>query len=131
MEKIWIKKQLYNSSYEFLKFVPFLKYLIFKLIFLTKIVKMGVFWSTDPRMLTWRAGPPCGYDAALRPRDRAAGGPREAQEVHRARTHGRRPRVSTRVLADTRVGRQVARGVGIWRAHGLVGPGKMIGAVTR
>ena len=25
----------------------------------------------------------------------------------------------------------MARGVGNWRAHGLVGPGKMIGAVTR
>ena len=33
---------------------------------------------------------------ALRPRGRAAGGPREAQEAHRARTRGRRPRVSTR-----------------------------------
>ena len=36
------------------------------------------------------------------------------------------------VHADARVGRHVARrGVGIWRAHGLVGPGKMIGAVTQ
>ena len=32
---------------------------------------------------------------ALRPRGRAAGGPREAQEAHRARTRGRRPRMST------------------------------------
>ena len=43
----------------------------------------------------WRAGPPRGCDAALWPRGRAAGGPREAQEAHRARTHGRRPHVST------------------------------------
>ena len=41
-------------------------------------------------------GPPHRCDAALRPRGRAAGGPREAQEVHRARTRGRRPCVSTR-----------------------------------
>ena len=34
--------------------------------------------------------------------------------------------------ADSRVGRHMAgRGVGIWRAHGLVGPGKIVGAVTR
>ena len=42
--------------------------------------------------LTWRPGPPRGCDAALRPRGRAAGGPREAQVEHRARTRGRRPR---------------------------------------
>ena len=33
---------------------------------------------------------------ALRPRGRAAGGPREVQEAHRARTRGRRPHGSTR-----------------------------------
>ena len=38
---------------------------------------------------------------------------------------------ATRVHADACVGCQVARGVGIWRTHGLVGPSKMIGAVTR
>ena len=77
--------------------------------------------------LTWRAGPPHGCDAALRPRGRAAGGPREAQAAHRARTHGRRPLVSTR----TPVWGATWQGVSRWRAHGLVGPGKMIGAVTR
>ena len=46
-------------------------------------------------MLTWRAAPPRGCDAALRPRGRATGGPREAQVVNRARTGGRRPRGST------------------------------------
>ena len=45
---------------------------------------------------TWRAGPPHGCDVALRPRGRAAGGPREVQEAHRARTRGKRPCVSTR-----------------------------------
>ena len=60
---------------------------------------------------------------ALRPRVRAAGGPRKAQETQRAPTHGRRPRVSTRVHVGDRVGRHVAGEVGIWRAHGLVGPG--------
>ena len=38
---------------------------------------------------------------------------------------------ATRVHAEARVGRHVARGVGIRRAHVLVGPGKMIGAVTQ
>ena len=46
--------------------------------------------------LTWRAGPPRRCNAALRPRGRATSGPREAQEAHRARTRGRRPRVSMR-----------------------------------
>ena len=43
-------------------------------------------------MLTWRAGPLRGCDAALRPRARATGGPRGAQVAHRARTPGRWPR---------------------------------------
>ena len=60
--------------------------------------------------LTWHVGLPRGCDAALRPRVRAAGGPREAQEVHRARTRGRRPRVSTRVHEGASVGRHVAGG---------------------
>ena len=38
---------------------------------------------------------------------------------------------STRVHADARVGCHVAGGVGSWRAHGLVGAGNMIGAVTQ
>ena len=58
----------------------------------------------------WRAGPPRGCDAALRPRGRAAGGPLEAQVAHRARTRGKRPRVSTWVHADARVGCHVTRG---------------------
>ena len=52
------------------------------------------------QMLTWRARPDdeltwreC--DVTLRPRGRAAGGPHEAHVALRARTHGRRPRVST------------------------------------
>ena len=57
-----------------------------------------------PSELTWRARPPRGCDVALRPRGRTTGGPREAQVVHRARTRGKRPRVSTRVHADAREG---------------------------
>ena len=38
---------------------------------------------------------------------------------------------ATRVHADARVGRIVAIGVVIWRAHGLVGPGKKFGVVTQ
>ena len=71
----------------------------------------------------WRADVAHGCDAALRPRDRAMGGPRRAHEAHRARTRGKRPHVSTRVHVGVRVGRHVAEWVGRWRAHGLVGPG--------
>ena len=70
--------------------------------------------------LTWCAGPPRGCVVALRPRGRAAGGPREAHVAHRARTRGRRPRVST-VHADACVGRHMAGAVGSWRAHGYSG----------
>ena len=75
------------------------------------------------RELTWRAEPPRGCDAALRPRGRAVGGPREAQVAHRARTRGRRPHVSAWVHADAREGRHVAGKVGGWRAHRIVRPG--------
>ena len=68
-------------------------------------------WQAEPGgTQTWRAGPPRGCDAALRPRGRAAGGPREAQVAHMARTCGKRPRVSTRVHADAREGRHVVWG---------------------
>ena len=67
--------------------------------------------------LTWRARPPRGCDAALRPRGRATGGPRGAQVAHKARTRGRWPRGPR--------GRpsRVPRGseVGIWRAQGYSG----------
>ena len=80
-----------------------------------------------PQELTWRAGPPRGCDAALRPRGRAVGGPREAQVAHKARTLGRRPHVSTRFHADAREGHHVAGKVGSWRAHGYSGPWLGIG----
>ena len=53
-------------------------------------------WRAGPSgEMTWRTGPRRGCDAALRPCGKAASGPREAQEAHRARTRGRRPHVST------------------------------------
>ena len=56
-------------------------------------------WRARPAgELTWHAGPPSGCDVALRPRAKAAGGPREAHVAHRAWTRGRRPRVSKRTL---------------------------------
>ena len=68
-------------------------------------------WREGPAgELTWRAGPPRGCDAALRPRGRAAVGPREVQKAHKAGTRGRRPRVSMRVHVGARVGRHVAEG---------------------
>ena len=68
-------------------------------------------WRAGPGgKLTWRAGPPRGCDAALRPCGRAASGPRQVQAAHRARTRGRRPRVSTQVHVDAHVGRHVAMG---------------------
>ena len=70
----------------------------------------------------WHVGPPHRCDVVLRPRGRAAGGPHKAQEAHRARTHGRKPRVSTRVHVGDRVGCHVAGEVGIWRAHYFLTP---------
>ena len=58
----------------------------------------------------WRAGPPHGCDAALRPRGKAAGGPHEVQVAHRAWTCGKRPHVSSRVHADACEGHHVAGG---------------------
>ena len=75
--------------------------------------------------LTWRAGPHHGCDVALRPRGRAAHGPREAQV---ARTRGRRPRGSMWMPVR---GATWQGGVGCWRAQGLVGPGDRIGAVMQ
>ena len=37
---------------------------------------------------------------------------------------------ATRVHADARVAPRGSEGAGRWRAHGLVGPGNSIGAVT-
>ena len=91
--------------------------LIFIKFFLFKIAKRGftypqvMTWRAGPGgKLTWRARPPRGCDAALRPRGRAAGGPRDAKVAHRARTRGRRPRMSTGVHADARVGAKWQRG---------------------
>ena len=104
MEKIWIKKELYILSYEFLKFMSFFRFLFDFLlsIFFIKIAKKGISylqvmtWRSGPGgELTWHAGPPRRCDVALRPRGRVVGGLREAQVAHRARTRGRRPRVST------------------------------------
>ena len=68
-------------------------------------------WRAEPGgALAWRAGPPRGCDAALWPRGKAVGGPHEAQVAHRAQTRGRRPRLSTQVHVDARVGRHVAMG---------------------
>ena len=50
-------------------------------------------WRGTRDQLTWHAGLARGCDTTLRPRRRAARGPREAQV---ARTRGRRPRGSTR-----------------------------------
>ena len=95
-------------------------YLILINIFFTKIAKNRIYYLQVMTWraglggeLTWRAEPPCGCDVALRPRGRAMTGPRELQV---ARACGRRPR---------------GMWVGIWRAHGLVGPCKKFGALTQ
>ena len=69
-----------------------------------------------------------GCDMALRPRGKAAHGPREAQVAREWRRHVARGHASPREYPR---GRHVARGVGIWRAHGLVGHGNRIGALTQ
>ena len=87
----------------FLSLWPFSNfYLIFKLIFINipylKIAKRRFLpagadvASRATGVLTWRAGPPRGCDAAPRPCGRATGGPRGAQVAHKARTRGRWPR---------------------------------------
>ena len=75
-------------------------------------------------------GPPHGCDAALRPRGRVVGGPREVQEAHRARPRGKgatRPRGSTWAPLWGATWQRVGK----WRAHGIVGPSKIVGAVTQ
>ena len=70
------------------------------------------------RTLTWRARPmrmQRGTEATWQGR---TGGADTWQEA-------------TRVHADAREGRHVARGAGSWRAHELVGPGYRIGVVTQ
>ena len=123
-----------------MKFMPFSDfYFIFKLIFPFQnrgkrytYLQVLTWRAGSARKLTWRARPLRGCDAAERPRGRAVGGPREAQVAHRARSCGRKPCVSTRATWTTVWGATWQEGgVGIWRAHGLVGLGKMIGAVTQ
>ena len=123
MDKIWIKKELYLENYEFMNILYFSDfYLRFKLIFLSIFPYLNhkkeftylqvLTWRAGlAGKLMWRAGPPRGCDAALRPRHRAAGGPHEAQEVHKAWTRGRRPRVSTRVHVGACVGRHMVGGL--------------------
>ena len=81
--------------------------------------------ARSPRELTWRAGPPRRCNAALRPRSRAVGGPREAQVAHKARTCGKRPCVST---GPRRRPCGAPRGR---RGSAFGGPGKMIGGVMQ
>ena len=70
---------------------------------------------------------------ATRPWGHVAG-PRVAHARRRWRTgrgHVAGGHACPRVHANARVGRHVAGRVGRWRAHGLVGPCKIVGAVTR
>ena len=98
--KFGLKRSCIFKVMNFWSLCPFLFLSDFKLIFiefilifLIKIAKRGGgVYPQTPRM-TWRAGPACECDAALRPRGRAARGPHEAQA---ARTRGRRPCGSTR-----------------------------------
>ena len=59
----------------------------------------GAWWRADVAPGT-TARVRCGAEAMWQ----SWGGPREAQVAHKARTRGRRPRVSTQVHADVRVG---------------------------
>ena len=74
-------------------------------------------WQAD----TWRAGPPRGYDAVLRPHGRATGGPRGAQVAHMARTCvvATRPRGSTWVPVW---GATLQVGLAYGGPAGIVGP---------
>ena len=72
-------------------------------------------------MLTWRAGPPRGCDVALRPRDRAVGGPREAQGGAQGAATWQG---ATRPCGSTWAPMWGAtwQRAGRWRAHGCSGP---------
>ena len=70
-------------------------------------------WRAGPTgELTWHAGPLHGCDVTLRPRGKAAGGPHEAQVAHKAQTWPESTQ-STRVHADAREGRHVAKGMAV------------------
>ena len=60
---------------------------------------------------------------AMRPRGRAAGGPREAHVAHRARTRGRRPRVSMRSTRTPVWGATWQERSTVGGPTGIVGPG--------
>ena len=130
MEKIWIKKELYFEKYEFLKFYMIFSdfYLIFNWIFKYFFIKnrekggeITCSWRGDRAqtmgwrgarvhraVTTWRWGHVAGRVWPAR----GAGGADVWQEATRT------------VHVGARVGRHVAAGgVGMWRAHGLVGPG--------
>ena len=77
MEKIWIKKEFYFSSYIFLKFLTFVDFnLIFDefltIYLLLKLQKKGVFNSTDPVKANVARGTYADATRHPRPRGRAA-----------------------------------------------------------
>ena len=77
---------------------------------------------------SWRGTwDPRGCDAARKATWQGRAGPRQAQVAHKARTRGRRQHGPRERLWGVPCGRRVGK----WRAHGLVGHGKMIGAVTQ
>ena len=124
MEKIWIQKELYFLSYEFLNLLDFSSFSYFYLIFnwflkCTKGVYFrrttGLMWHVE---LTWLAGPAQmrhstqGHVAELRKPTWCSGGATWRRRMARA----------TRAHADARVAPGGSEGSGRWRAHGLVGP---------
>ena len=115
-------------------FLDFLEFILFLYRFcsLLKIAKMG-FISVGP--WGWRCkqswcgtGDLCGCNAARRSRGRAT-------SAHAGSLGGLswcgHVAGATRVHADARVVPRGRVGAGIWRAHGLVGPGYRIGTVIQ
>ena len=129
MEKIWIKKDLYILNYEFLKFYAFFRFLYnFKLIFPYWNCEKGDLLPAGADMASGSSGELTrrrwGHVAELWVAN--AGRRRRTVRGHVAGGHA-----STRVHVGARVARHVAVRSEIGGPTGIVGPGKIVGAVTR
>ena len=102
--KFGLKRSCILRNMNFWSFSPFSDFylnfkVIFRLIFLLKSQKGGVFWSTGPRLMTWQAYPGGGWRGARDHRavttwhwGNVAGRVWPTQEAHRARQVAGRPR---------------------------------------
>ena len=136
MEKIWIKKEFYFKSYWFLNILDF--FWILYLIFIDfSLFKKRQKWGfilhrtrgTDVACETHVArGTRADATWHARPRGRAAWAHAEPRWREGGADSWHGPRKSTQTPGWHHV---ASEGASRWRAHGLVGPGWSIGAVTQ